>query len=197
MGYQKKVDLPQERYTKETPFTYCSLDSVSFRVGPLIIKERRSKLKCYDYLFTFFSSCAVQIKVTNSLDADSFFLAFRRFIARKITVLSVWSDNGTNFVGTRYELHWERFIVHVSSYSFQSTLHWSSLIFISFSPQFISFIWPTTVHPIHIYLIWLYSYNTWPFNHVVSFIFQPIPSLEVNNLRVSLARTSSNFLIWG
>ena len=40
----------------------------------------------------------------------------------------------------------------------QSTLHGSCFIFISFSPQSISFVSPTTVHLGSIYLIWLYSY---------------------------------------
>ena len=40
----------------------------------------------------------------------------------------------------------------------QSTLHGSCFIFISFSPQSISFVSPTTVHLGYIYLIWLYSY---------------------------------------
>ena len=72
--------------------------------GPLIIKERRSELKRYGALFTCFSSRAVHIEVTNSLDADSFILALRRFMARRGTVRSIWSDNGTNFVGARNEL---------------------------------------------------------------------------------------------
>ena len=50
------------------------------------------------------------------------------------------------------------FIVHVSSHFLQSTLHWSCFIFISFSPQSISFISRTTVHLARVYLIWLYSY---------------------------------------
>ena len=41
----------------------------------------------------------------------------------------------------------------------QSTLHGSCFIFISFSPQSISFVSPTTVHLGYIYLIWLYSYS--------------------------------------
>ena len=44
-------------------------------------------------------------------------------------------------------------IVHVSSHFLESTLHWSCFIFISFSPQSISFISPTTVHLNHVYLI--------------------------------------------
>ena len=50
------------------------------------------------------------------------------------------------------------FIVHVSSHFLKSTLHWSCFIFISFSPQSISFISRTTVHLARVYLIWLYSY---------------------------------------
>ena len=100
MGYQRMADLPQERCTEAAPFTYCGVDMF----GPLIIKERRSELKRYGALFTCFSSRAVHIEVTNSLDADSFILALRRFMARRGTVRSIWSDNGTNFVGARNEL---------------------------------------------------------------------------------------------
>ena len=100
MGYQKMADLPQERCTEAAPFTYCAVDMF----GPLIIKERRSELKRYGAFFTCFSSRAVHTEVTNSLDADSFILAFRRFMARRGTVRPIWSNNGTNFVGARNEL---------------------------------------------------------------------------------------------
>ena len=79
---------------------HCGVDMF----GPLIIKERRSELKCYGPLFTCFSSCAVHSEVTNSLDVDSFILALHRFMARRGTVHSIWSGNGTNFVDARNEL---------------------------------------------------------------------------------------------
>ena len=63
------------------------------------------------------------------------------------------------------------FIVHVPSHFLQSTLHWSCIIFISFRPQSISLIL------IHIKCT---------FDVIVSFTFQPIPSLEINNLRMFL-----------
>ena len=93
-----------------------------------------------------------------------------------------------------YRLHCSCFIlfpsVHTSLFMFhcyflKSTLHWSCFIFISFSPhpshsfhlpQSISFMF-TLFGCIHI---------AWSFNLIVSFTFQPIPSLEINNLRVSL-----------
>ena len=71
----------------------------------------------------------------------------------------------------------------VSSYFLQSTLHCSCFILISFSPQSFSFISSTIVHLVHIYLIWLHSYYI-----VIQpyWQFHPVPSLEINDLRVSL-----------
>ena len=97
------TDLPQERSTEAAPFTYCCVDM--FRM--LIIKEKRSELKHYDAFFTYFSGRTVHIETTNSLDADSFILALHKFIARRGTVHSIWSNNGTNLVGARNELQWE------------------------------------------------------------------------------------------
>ena len=41
--HQKMPNLPRERCTEAAPFTYCGL----YMFGPLIIRERRSKLKRY------------------------------------------------------------------------------------------------------------------------------------------------------
>ena len=72
--------------------------------GPYLIKETRSQLKRYGALFTCFTCQAIHIEVTNLLDITSFILALRRFMARRGVLRSIWSDNGTNFVGTRNEL---------------------------------------------------------------------------------------------
>ena len=54
--------------------------------------------------FTCFASRTVHTEVTNALDTDSFIQALRRFIARRGPVISIRSDNGTNFVGASNEL---------------------------------------------------------------------------------------------
>eukprot|EP00794_Sanderia_malayensis_P004021 gene4021-4570_t len=103
LGEQKMADLPEERVKEAPPFTYCGVDLF----GPFVIKERRKELKRYGVLFTCFGSCVIHIETTNSLDTDSFIQALRRFIARRGSVRQIYSDNGTNFVGTVNELQKE------------------------------------------------------------------------------------------
>ena len=94
------ADLPKDRCIEAPPFTHCGVDMF----GPFVIRERRSDLKQYCALFTCFASRAVHIEVANAMDTDSFIQALRRFIARRGTVRSIRSDNGTNFVGASNEL---------------------------------------------------------------------------------------------
>ena len=99
-AYQKMADLRKDRCTEGLPFTHCGVDMF----GPLVIRERRSDLKRHYALFSCFASRTVHIKVANAMDTDSFIQALRRFIARRGTVRSIRSDNGSNFVGVSNEL---------------------------------------------------------------------------------------------
>ena len=102
LGSQKMADLPSERVSfDEAQFTYCGVDMF----GPFKIKEGRKELKRYCALFTCFSSRAVHIEVTKTMDTDSFIQALRRFVARRGPVRTVRSDNGGNFVGAENELN--------------------------------------------------------------------------------------------
>ena len=93
-----------------------------------------------------------------------------------------------------YRLHCSCFILFPSA-------HTSLFIFrpISFSPHFIdhvSLLFPSVHSPSHsfhlsqsisfIFTLFGCIHITWSFNLIVSFTFQPIPSLEINDLRVSL-----------
>ena len=101
LGEQKMSDIPKERISNDPPFTHCGVDM--FRT--FAIKQRRSELKRYGTFFTCMTSRAVHIEVTHSLDADSFIqVPLRHFIARCGSIRTLWSDNGTNFVGAEKEL---------------------------------------------------------------------------------------------
>ena len=76
----------------------------SFIVGSFIIRERRANLKQYCVLFTSFSSRAVHIEVTCTMETDSFIQTLCRFMARWGKLRSIRFDNETDFVGTDNEL---------------------------------------------------------------------------------------------
>lgn len=98
---QKLADLPDDLLTPTPPFTYIGVDYF----GPYITKEGHKERKRYGALFTCLVSRAVHIEVAHSLDTDSFLHALRRFIAHRGQVRKIRSDNGTNFVGARQEVH--------------------------------------------------------------------------------------------
>ena len=97
---QKMADLPTERTLELAPFTYCGVDMF----GNFNIKEGRKIHKQYCVMFTCFSSRAVHLETTNTLDTDSFIMALRRFLSTRGKVRSIRSDNGGNFVGAGNEL---------------------------------------------------------------------------------------------
>ena len=55
-------------------------------------------------MFTWMNSRAVHIKVTHSLDTDSFIQALRWMIARRGNIRTIYSDNGSNFIRAENEL---------------------------------------------------------------------------------------------
>ena len=94
---QKMANLPEDRLEPSDPFTYSAVDFF----GPFFIKEGRSEKKKWGVLFTCMASRAVHIETANSLSADSFINAYRRFVGRRGPVRQLRSDRGTNFVGAR------------------------------------------------------------------------------------------------
>ena len=88
------------------------------------------------------------------------------------------------------------FTVHVSSHVLQSTLHCSCFILFPSVHTSLILLFPSVDSPSHsfhlsqskLFIFTLFGYIniTWSFNHIVSFTFQPIPSLGISDLRVSL-----------
>ncbi|XP_068734716.1 uncharacterized protein [Montipora capricornis] len=84
---QKMACLPKDRLT----FSYSAVDCV----GPFIVRERRSNIKCYGVLFRCMGSRIVHLETANSLD-KSFYESQR--------LRQLRSDQGANFIGARNEL---------------------------------------------------------------------------------------------
>lgn len=78
------------------PFTYSGEDLF----GLELIRKRRSQLKRDAIIVKCFSGGVIHIKFTNGLDTNSFILAIRRLMNRRVAVRPVWSEIGTNFIET-------------------------------------------------------------------------------------------------
>ena len=94
---QKMASLPAERLIEVEPFVNCGVDYF----GPFYVQERRSQVKRWGVMFTCFSSRAIHLETANSMTADSFLNAYRRFASRRGPVKRLYCDQGTNFIGGR------------------------------------------------------------------------------------------------
>jgi len=96
--------LPSSRVTPSRPFSYCGVDYA----GPVILREGKRRNarnhKAYICIFVCFATKAVHIEVVGNLTTDSFLACLKRFIARRGRPNSIYSDNGTTFVGASRQL---------------------------------------------------------------------------------------------
>ncbi|XP_048483902.1 uncharacterized protein LOC125490011 [Plutella xylostella] len=94
-------DLPKERLNRyQRPFTCTAVDYF----GPMTVTVGRRHEKRWGALFTCLTTRAIHLELANSLSTDSMILALRRMAARRSTPATIYSDNGTNFVGANKEL---------------------------------------------------------------------------------------------
>ncbi|XP_065370843.1 uncharacterized protein LOC135962859 [Calliphora vicina] len=96
--------LPPERTQISRPFTTTGVDFA----GPFDMKNLSGRsgqiLKAYVCIFVCFSTKAIHLEVSSDLSTDKFLAAFNRFISRRGCPTTMFSDNGTNFVGASREI---------------------------------------------------------------------------------------------
>lgn len=71
---------------------------------PMLVKVARRHEKCWGIIFKCLTTRAIHLDLSRSVDADTYLMALRRFIARHGTPSDLWSDQGTNFKGGDREL---------------------------------------------------------------------------------------------
>ncbi|XP_026728198.1 uncharacterized protein LOC113494186 [Trichoplusia ni] len=94
-------DLPSERLQHhQFPFACTAVDYF----GPMQVTIGKRVEKRWVALFTCLTTRAVHLELAPSLSASSMIMALRRMAARRGTPRTLFSDNGTNFVGANKEL---------------------------------------------------------------------------------------------
>lgn len=102
--------LPRDRVREAATFEVTGLDFA----GPLYLKNGEKAWIC---LFTCAVYRAVHLELCTSLSVVNFLQALRRFIARRGRPRTIYSDNGTNFVGTETlfsKLDWDKITTETS-----------------------------------------------------------------------------------
>lgn len=99
-------DMPEARVTPSRPFLNTGVDFA----GPIHLKSRGGRgniqsIKGYIALFVCRSTKAIHLELVSSLSTEAFIAALKRFIARRGIPSEILSDNGSNFVGAKNELH--------------------------------------------------------------------------------------------
>ena len=103
---QKMADLPFARLDPAPPFTYVGIDVF----GPWTISTRKTRggqihSKRWALIFTCMVIRAVHIEVLEEMSSSCFINALRRFCAIRGEVKVIYSDCGTNFVGSVKDLN--------------------------------------------------------------------------------------------
>lgn len=126
-------DLPLHRVNVNNPFYHTGVDYA----GPIEVKAWKGrcnrKYKAYIALFVCMTTKAVHIETTTDLTSEGFIAAFRRFSSRRGPCLHIYSDCGTNFIGSNnifegnlkaFQRQWAQGI-RESNYSNQLTWHFN------------------------------------------------------------------------
>ena len=98
-------ELPTNRVTTNSTFTHTGMDFA----GPFTLKmghvRRPVKVEAFICVFVCLTFKAVHLEVVSDLTTAAFQAALQRFVSRRNCPEHIYSDNGSNFVGAKNELH--------------------------------------------------------------------------------------------
>ncbi|XP_022829237.1 uncharacterized protein LOC111358355 [Spodoptera litura] len=125
-------NLPLQRLQADYPFSNTAVDYA----GPILISNRKGRgtqlKKSYIAVFVCLAVRAVHIELVTDLSSEGFIAALNRFVARRGKPATIYSDNGTNFVGACNEI--TKFL-KTQSYDIISNAAENDIIF-KFSPAY-------------------------------------------------------------
>lgn len=102
---QQMSSLPPARVTLKRAFCHVGIDfsgAIAMRTSNL----RNCKyLKGYICLFVCLATRAIHLELVNNLSSEAFICALKRFISRRGIPNCLYTDNATNFKGSKTELH--------------------------------------------------------------------------------------------
>ena len=99
---QQMASLPKERVLVAPPFSRSGLDYC----GPFHVRVHRATptTKTYAAIFVCMASRAVHIELAEDLSTQAFIDVYDRFISRRGICTTLYSDNGTQFVGANRQI---------------------------------------------------------------------------------------------
>lgn len=98
-------DLPSYRVQPSHPFENCGIDYCGPFYYRRVLQRRSQPVKAYVALFICMATKAIHLELVPDLTTRKFLEALQRMIARRGAVKNIYSDNATNFIGAKNELH--------------------------------------------------------------------------------------------
>ena len=97
--------IPEQRITPSPAFQTTGLDFA----GPFTLKKGHTRkpvyITAYVCVFICFSTRAVHLEVISDQTTEAFLAGMDRFVSRRGRPHTIFSDNGSNFVGAKNQLH--------------------------------------------------------------------------------------------
>ncbi|XP_055307836.1 uncharacterized protein LOC129571970 [Sitodiplosis mosellana] len=101
---QQMADLLPPQVQPNRPFSHTGVDFAGFFEIKLSTKRNAGTTKCYISLFVCLTTKAIHLEIAHDLSTQAFISALNRFVSRRGIPNDMFSDRGTNFIGTANEL---------------------------------------------------------------------------------------------